>query len=280
LDYRASAVTQQEFKALVDEERKSKATISNNDGKNKSTKSTRSSKQKQPAAGSSSTAADSTVREETAASRTIELLGGDVKEFAERCDEVVTIMSSNHKEYIYRTNEEFHIRLIASGGLLWNDKSKNRSRDYMLAATAAVLESHIVPRYREGAIEKSPGAKELRKELSDYFFSIAKPNYIKVKNSEGEDVVVTLTEWKFADLLEVDEGPFPQLNFEAQAHQMRLEKSTRAAKETEEVHNAIVKLTTSEQLACFDQRPEDGCILETAAVYAITILRNVSGIRL
>lgn len=270
-DYRSTKITQQDFKAIVEEERKYKKTTPKNEGKTKTTRST-----KQPTAGSSSTAANPTVREESAALHFIELLGTTVEEFAEQCVKVVKVMASNHKEYRHRTDEEFHIRLIASGGLLWNDKSKNRSRDYMLAATAAVLESHFVPLYREQMIGKSSGAKLLRKELSDYLFSIAKPNFVKVKDSEGEEVVKTLIEWNFADLLEVENGPFAPVNFDGELHQTTLDKSTRAAKENAEVDRAIVKLVKSEQLACLDGSSEDGA-LETAAYYGINIVRNVGG---
>jgi hypothetical protein len=268
-DLRGTEITQQDFKVIVENHRKAKTTAENNDGK---TKTTRSSKQ--PAAGSS-TAATATVKDASKALQFIEDLGTTAKEFADQCDKVVALMSSNHKEYSNRTDERFHIRLIASGGLLWNDRSKNRSRDYMLAATAAVLESHFVPLYRELMIEKSGGAKQLRKELSDYLFSIAKSNFVTVKNSEGEEEVQTVTEWKFADLLEV-EGPFPTLNFDGHTHQVTLEKSTKSAREDAEVERAVNKLVTCELLECFDQGAGKGK-LETTAYYAIKLLKNVGG---
>jgi hypothetical protein len=286
-DYRETKITQSDFKNMVDNYRKPKAQTQSPKKEKRSTRST--------------VARPSKVAASPPPLRFIEDLGTTLDEFATQCNDVVKAMSSNYKELKKRTHPEFYMRLIASGGLYWNKDSKNRGRDYLLAATAAVLESHFVPMYRPELLSKSPGAKVLRKELSDYLFSIAKLNYIERKRDANEDVRVdvredvgedgdgdgdeaqaehkeTVKEWKFADLLEVESGPFKKLHFSADSQESLLHGSMATAKENDENDRMIQKFVKSESLACMTPNVKKGAV-ETAAHTAIGLLNNVGRTR-
>lgn len=277
-DYRATEITQHDFKNMVENYRKPKAQTQTQSPK-KEKKKTRSTT-KEPAASSKDVA--------LAASpplRFIEGLGTTLDEFASRCNEVVKAMSSNHTEYRKRMHAEFFIRLIATGGLTWNKDSKNRGRDYLLAATAAVLESHFVPMYRPELLKVSGGAKILRKELGDYLLSIAKSNYVEREADENMQVDdddapapehESVTQWVFADQLEVDSGPFKKQRLNAGAIQAKLDMSTSSAKEYDQNARMIQKIVKSDAVACFSPDAKKGTV-ETAAYIAMNALHIVSG---
>jgi hypothetical protein len=275
-------VTLKEFKKMIEDYRKDKSTK-----EAVSTSATKSRSSKAAAEASSSTA---TLKNASPPLRVLNSLGTTLDEFETQCSDVVKAMILNHKEYIKRTHKDFHIRLIASGGLLWNKDSKNRPRDYLIAAIATVLESHEVPRYRPQLLEKSPGAKILRKELSDYLFSIAKTNFVKTSPLQAppdENAGVTqpgdagevpdyetLKEWTFADLLEVESGPFKKINIAYGAYQLKLTVSSENAKANEENIRTINTLAKSEFLQCSEHGVKKGT-LETLAYDAINVLNNV-----
>jgi hypothetical protein len=104
--------------------------------------------------------------------------------------------------------------LITVGGLLWNENSQAKTRDYAQIALVAIFESLLVGKYREDLLKSCQGAAVMRKDLSNYFLSISKSSAPKdpttvQKQTELRQVKLRRTaaqkEWVFADMIVVNE---------------------------------------------------------------------------
>jgi hypothetical protein len=278
-DYRAIDFPQSDFRKMIQEYRVAKRI-------KKPTKEPKTRTQKNAKAAEASSSA-----EKSQALLFIEDLNMTIEIFEHRCTQVVQKMSGNSKAYEIRMHDDFEMRLIATSGLHWNLESKNQSRDYLLAASAAVLETHFVPLYRPELLASCMGAGLLRKELSDYLMSIARPIHLEVKADEkaGEDAGAnageeeeiegtTKQEWEFPDRLE-SEAKALRKGFseqEVDAITSKLTSSNTNAKENEEILRIINKLLKCQLLWCTEKGVAKGT-LETLAYRLIMGLSDVGG---
>ena len=276
-DYRAIDFPQSDFKRMVLAYRNAKTAQKQTKEPTKEPK-TRSQKNVQAAEASSSA-------QKSQALQFIEDLDMTLEIFEKRCTQVVQKMSGNksYKTYEIRMHNDFELRLIATSGLSWNLGSKNQTRDYLLAASAAVLETHFVPLYRPDLLTNCMGAGILRKELQDYLMSIAKLIHINVpadKNA-GEEVETertTMQGWEFPDRLE-SEAKTLKLGYSEQDVDAIVSKLTRSnadAKENEEILRIINKLVKCPLLWCTKKGVAKGT-LETLAYRLIMGLSDVGG---
>jgi hypothetical protein len=78
----------------------------------------------------------------------------------------------------HRASDDYLIRILAMSGLNWNAKLRSKNRDFAQIALAAVLESVIVPTYRQDLTDPLvclPVAA-LRGQLGHIFLDIIKPS--------------------------------------------------------------------------------------------------------
>jgi hypothetical protein len=103
------------------------------------------------------------------------------------------------------------VRILATTGLSWPVDSKSRARDWSPIAKAIVIETALVESYREKLIIACPRVRVLRKELLDFFLTLA-PVWTQFDRT-GPDIALTLDRcWNFADEISVaNETPIPPI---------------------------------------------------------------------
>ena len=166
-----------------------------------------------PAADDVVTAYNNAVKENAAATF-VASLGKSMDQLDHDLSQTVSLMGAVPLEQHLRTDPRAHIRLITVGGLLWNENSQAKTRDYAQIGLAAIFESLLVGKYREDLLKSCQGATVMRKDLSTYFLSISKSTVPKdpstvPKQTELRQGKLRRTaaqkDWCFADMIVIDE---------------------------------------------------------------------------
>jgi hypothetical protein len=132
-------------------------------------------------------------------------------DFIDAYDHVFETMNKpgNVVEHI-RLAKHLSIRLYAMTGLLWSQGSKNKIRDWVPMAIAITVETGLVQFYREPMLKLINTARQLRKELHDFFHKASKSwNQFAVGEGEESNMLVTTKaqRWIFPDYIYVQEPP-------------------------------------------------------------------------
>jgi hypothetical protein len=210
--------------------------------------------------------------------QTLESLGINLDQFSTDTTKLVGTMNDAPKTYTRWSDKDFATRLIATGGLQWNSKSKHVARDYMMAAMATRLESLMVPNYRVHLIQNCQGAAGLRKEFEEYFLKIAKGNMVKAKKGDQLPLgkPVTKRTWFFADRIKSDVGVDIE-EHEPADFQKKVEESQKkfAQRKNDQILRLVDVLVKCPYFLCMKEGVTPGT-LETTVYYLIMALCRVS----
>jgi hypothetical protein len=215
------------------------------------------------------------------ATRFLKSLDFTVEKFYKAWNSCVGIMNGEPKGYVARVSPETPVRFIATSGFTWNVDSKNRWRDFGVASVAAVFEAKFVAQYRPALITKCSGVAAMRKQLSDYLFTIAKSNTVEEAPKPSVQAPIrkpiSKKEWFFADLIDVDKDPLPLRPATFKELQEKLDSShvTFANRKNNEIGRNLGGIMNSKYIACSEDDADPGT-LETAAYLLLNALNVVS----
>ena len=208
---------------------------------------------------------------------TLESLGINLDQFSADTTKLVGAMNDSPRTYARRSDKDLATRLIATGGLQWNAKSKHVARDYMMAAMATRLESLMVPNYRVHLIQKCPGAASMRKEFEEYFIKIAKGNMVRAKKGDQLPLgkPVTKRTWFFADRIKSNVGVDIE-DHDPESIQRKMEESQKkfSQRKNDRILRLVDAMVKCPYFLCTKEGVAPGT-LESTAYYLITALCRV-----
>jgi hypothetical protein len=127
-------------------------------------------------------------------------------EEAQRTHALIAQHSPTSFTHHQRLSPRLGTRILAVSGLSWNAKSQNKKRDYTNIAVAVTLECINLASYRKELTKDCTSANNMRQELYEYFFSIARPHHeafagngVQPRNFRPK----LIKEWEFADLVPI-----------------------------------------------------------------------------
>jgi hypothetical protein len=221
----------------------------------------------------------------------IESLGMKLDQLSVDSSHVIGRMHPTPRSYNNRVSEVYPFRIIATSGLEWNLDSQYRSRDYLMCALAAILETLFVKKYRKVLIKKCKGAAMLRRELHDYFLSIAKANHVdapqkksgnasKMKQIKMRQTTlnkpVSIKEWVFADMIKVDSNAVDVTEYDYKRLSAKLLDSHKHTdnRKADPIFRVVDTMMKCPYLACDQDSVPTGTI-ESAAYYLIQAFNKV-----
>ena len=189
---------------------------------------------------------------------------------------IFALMSLPDLDHRVRMSSEMPDRILAMCGLSWNKQSSYKARDWSNVATAVLIESVFIGVYREDMLKALDGANAMRKDLRDYFLSIAMTYHWPASGPGGsqDEATVPMTLWMFADNIEPREVEVPSYRHVAmQKKLMASKRSTEKARKTL-FTKTIGGLQNNKYLMCSDPGVPAGT-LETSAHHLIAALAKV-----
>jgi hypothetical protein len=204
--------------------------------------------------------------------------GLEVVSFCKLFDATLEAMVKNGREE--RLSKDLAARLIPVCGVTWNVDSRNRARDWGQVVIAGVLEPLVIQTYREGMLRKIGAARALRRELREYFLSIAVENATEVRDKKGSRKLKYVKEWCFADDLPQDEEDGFMAEDEPEAEKLLKDVAdayVRGPKGKKDPVAALVEgIEKCSLVHCSDSGVGKG-VLETIVARCVSIIINVGG---
>ena len=197
-------------------------------------------------------------------------LGLTVDKLEKQLEDACNAMKMHPFNQDHRASDDYLIRILATSGLNWNAKSRFKNRDFAQIALAAVLESVIVPTYREDLTDPlvCPPVAALRGQLGHIISGMIKPS-------------CGIKTWFFADQIDypIEDPENPPRVYNPEELQEELNKSILVAKarKNDPIKKSVGVLLKNRYLRCSEVGVKPGT-LETSVYYLILLFIKVSGI--
>jgi hypothetical protein len=210
----------------------------------------------------------------------IRTLGWNPIRFAYEWRSNDSLMGLEDFKQSHRSSKRMGERMLVMSGHPWNPKSHAPERDWNNINGAVTLETAIVLSYRHDLIMSCPGVRALRKEMEEFFLTIATPYFYKHPTTGKLDRKL---EWSFPDGIECDEesstGPSKPKSYDPDQQRKELAKANPSAGMKPQIKRTTVKFTveTLEKnpfLWCYEPEVATGT-LETLAHHCINTLAQV-----
>ena len=177
-----------------------------------------------------------------------------------------------------RRCRSYILRILTTCGWRWNVMSNYKARDFWQVALSAVLESMIVPEYRQVLLEDCPGAREFRLQIKEFFLQNTEALPRDTRGPDGQVTTVDVKDWHFADAITVRPGltlPLPK-NYGYNDIDAELASATLiSSKSLDDIKKLMTGMMKSPYLACSQDGVATGT-LESSAYYHLNALLKVS----